>query len=338
MSDIQKKARILISEGESPIANDLETRLKNLGYTICGQATSTEQALQLVERHHPDMVMLDIELRGEMEAIDVAEVIRDKGEIPVVFLTGFTDTEFLERAKLTYPFGYLIKPFRDQDIKITTEMALYVARVQAELRESEQKHRSLVENMMYGVLYTSPDGTILSANPAACRILEMTESEVLQAGRNAIVDLEDPRLPAALAEREKTGKFEGELNLRKKDGTIIQVELSTAVYYDSRDRPRTSMVFRDITDRKKAEDELRSSEKRYYEMLEVNPLAIMLVRDGRYLYCNPSGASLLGYESPDEMRDLPIENTTYQKDLREIEEKSRRAAEGEINSSLNLNF
>ena len=139
MSDTQEKARILICEDEVLIAKDLESRLKRLGYTIVGNATSGKKALELVEQHKPDLVMMDIVLQGGMDGIDVAEVIRDKWSIPVVFLTAYADTHRLERAKLTYPFGYLLKPIQDRGLKITIEMALYVANVDADRRKAEEE-------------------------------------------------------------------------------------------------------------------------------------------------------------------------------------------------------
>jgi PAS domain S-box-containing protein len=138
VSDTQKRARILICEDEVLIAKDLESRLKNLGFIVCSNTTSGEQALELVEQHQPDLVIMDIVLQGEMDGIEVAEVIRDKWGIPVVFLTAYADTDKLERAKLAYPFGYLLKPFHDSDLKITTDMALYVSKVDAERREAEK--------------------------------------------------------------------------------------------------------------------------------------------------------------------------------------------------------
>ena len=134
----ENKAKILIVDDEVIIASDLESRLKALGYTVCAKATSGEQALDLVEQHQPDLVMMDIVIQGEMDGIDAAEVIRDKWGIPVVFTTSYADPERLERAKLTYPFGYILKPFRDQDLKITLEMALYVAKVDGERKRAEK--------------------------------------------------------------------------------------------------------------------------------------------------------------------------------------------------------
>ena len=136
----ESKGKILIVEDEVLIAADLQSRLKNLGYTVYGKATSGKKAMELLAQYQPDLVLMDIVIQGEMDGIETAEVIRDKWGIPVVFLTAFADAGRLERAKLTYPFGYLLKPFQDRDLKITVEMALYVAKVDAERRQTEQRN------------------------------------------------------------------------------------------------------------------------------------------------------------------------------------------------------
>ena len=146
-----EKMRILICEDEVIIAIDLEARLKGLGYAVCGKTISGKNALELVERYQPDLVMMDIVLKGEIDGIAAAEAIRDKWGIPVIFITAYTDMERLNRAKLTYPFGYILKPFQDQDLKVTTEMALYLGKVEnerkkaeAELSRKEKRYRTIV--------------------------------------------------------------------------------------------------------------------------------------------------------------------------------------------------
>ena len=105
---------------------------------------------------------------------------------------------------------------------------------------------------------TSPNGSILKANAEACRIFGYTEEELRQAGRNGVVDTSDPRLSKALEERNRTGKFKGELTLIRKDGTTFPGETSTAVFKDKDGAIGTSMIIRDITERKRAEQEMTS--------------------------------------------------------------------------------
>lgn len=128
-------------------------------------------------------------------------------------------------------------------------------RKQAEiaLRESEDRYHTLVAASLDAVLLTVPDGRILSANATACRMFGRSEEELIRIGRAAIMDGSDPRLAPALAERERTGRFTGELTFLRSDGTTFPGEISSAVFPNRDGELRTSMVIRDITDRKEAE-------------------------------------------------------------------------------------
>ncbi|HBC86232.1 MAG TPA: hypothetical protein DCZ94_04685 [Lentisphaeria bacterium] len=123
------------------------------------------------------------------------------------------------------------------------------------LQESEERHRLLFDTSMDAILLTAPDGTIFAANRAACRIFGRTEEEIVRLGRNCIVDTSDPRLPLALEERSLTGKFSGELGLIRKDGSIFPAEISSSIYKDKDGHLRTSMIIRDISERKLVEEE-----------------------------------------------------------------------------------
>ncbi len=136
------------------------------------------------------------------------------------------------------------------------------------LAESEERYRSLVENSIDAVLLTAPDGSILAANAEASRIFGMTGEEMIRGGRDAIMDPSDPdpRLAAALEERNRTGRFQGELTFRRKDGTVFPGEVASAVFRDMSGAVRTTMIIRDVTDRKEAE----ASRQQYAERLRAS--------------------------------------------------------------------
>lgn len=104
-------------------------------------------------------------------------------------------------------------------------------------------------------MFTSPDGAILDANPAACRMFQRTREEIIEAGRTGLIDTTDPRLSVLLTMRQETGKAHGELNGRRRDGSLFPVELSSVVFHDSEGHDRTCLIIRDISDRKTAESE-----------------------------------------------------------------------------------
>jgi PAS domain S-box-containing protein len=121
--------------------------------------------------------------------------------------------------------------------------------------ERESVYEMLFHNSFDGFLLTSPDGSVLDANPAACRIFGRTREEILQEGREGLVDTSDPRLAHLLAERKRNGRAHGELTARRKDGTLFPIEVSSVVFQNRQGDARTCMIIRDISERKAAESE-----------------------------------------------------------------------------------
>ncbi len=137
--------RILLVEDELIIAQDEKQLLESLGYEVTGIASSGEEALLSVEEDTPDLVLMDIAIKGGMDGIEVTEIIRRKYDVPVVFVTAHVEQQLIERAKLTEPFGYVVKPIDPQSLTSTIDVALYKHSVDQRLRESEENYRSLIE-------------------------------------------------------------------------------------------------------------------------------------------------------------------------------------------------
>jgi CheY-like chemotaxis protein len=116
--------RILVVEDEHIVAMGIKRMLKELGYTVTGIASSGEDAISKAESTFPDVVLMDIMLKGEMDGVEAAEKIRSRFNIPVVYLTAYSDDNILDRAKRTEPFGYIIKPFDEKDLHSSIEVAL----------------------------------------------------------------------------------------------------------------------------------------------------------------------------------------------------------------------
>ncbi|MBM4270544.1 MAG: PAS domain S-box protein [Deltaproteobacteria bacterium] len=159
--------------------------------------------------------------------------------------------------------------------------------IEDNLRESEERYRALFENCLDAVLLTAPDGRILSANTAACRMFGRTEQEICQLGLSGIADITDPLLPVALTERSRTGKFRGELTFIRKDGTRFPGEISSAIFKDQDGHDRTSTIIRDVTERKQMEEVLRESKERYRTLFERTSNPILVIdTEGNYVSCN----------------------------------------------------
>jgi CheY-like chemotaxis protein len=116
--------KILIVEDDDIIARVEDWRLKNLGYTVCGRATNGAEAMELVANKKPDVVLMDINIKGEIDGIETARMIKKEFNIPVIYVTSHSDGATLVRAKDTKPDGFILKPFEDNDLRIAIELAL----------------------------------------------------------------------------------------------------------------------------------------------------------------------------------------------------------------------
>ncbi|WP_321423517.1 response regulator [uncultured Methanobacterium sp.] len=139
---------IMLVEDEIIVAADVKNRLENMGYDVLGIFDTGEEAIQKAGELKPDMVLMDIVLKGEMDGIDAAQEIHELFDIPLIYLTAYSDEKTLERAKVTEPFGYVLKPFEDREIQSAIEMALYKHQMEKKLKESEEKYRKLIEKVL----------------------------------------------------------------------------------------------------------------------------------------------------------------------------------------------
>ena len=139
---------IMLVEDEIIVAADVKNRLENMGYSVLGIFDTGEEAIQKAGELKPSLVLMDIVLKGEMDGIDAAQNIRELYDIPIIYLTAYSDEKTLERAKVTEPFGYVLKPFEDREIQSAIEMAIYKHQMEKKLKKSEEKYRKLVEKFL----------------------------------------------------------------------------------------------------------------------------------------------------------------------------------------------
>ncbi len=119
------KINVLVVEDESIVSKDIQHSLKKLGYNVVGAASTGEKAIDLVGTENPDIILMDIMLKGDINGIEAAEVIKSSYAIPIIFLTAYADESTLSKAKITEPYGYILKPFKEIDLHTTIEMAIY---------------------------------------------------------------------------------------------------------------------------------------------------------------------------------------------------------------------
>jgi len=142
------KARIMIVEDEMIVAGDIKKTLQDKEYVVSTVVSSGEEAIKKAEQDNPDLVLMDIVLKGEMDGIETAKQIRSRFNIPVLYLTAYANKKMLERAKITEPFGYIIKPFHEKELHSNIEMALYKHKAERKLKESYARLKRTMEGII----------------------------------------------------------------------------------------------------------------------------------------------------------------------------------------------
>lgn len=159
-------ASIFIVEDEAIVSKDLSATLVSLGYSVAGTAKNSETAIKKITETKPDLVLMDIHIAGDIDGIETAGKIHTLLNIPVVYLTAYADNQVLARAKVTEPYGYIIKPFEERGLQSTIEMALYKFRADERIKDNEALVRSLVNLNPEPVFILDKDTNILCINDA----------------------------------------------------------------------------------------------------------------------------------------------------------------------------
>ena len=249
-----KPATILIVEDEGIIARDIRQQLVELRYEVLGDTPTGEEAMVLTEQLRPNLVLMDIHLAGKMDGIETAQAIRKRFGTPVVFLTALAGAETLERAKLTEPFGYIIKPFDERYLHTVIEMALYKHRAETQMRRAYDEQATILRTALDAFFVADWHGRLLDVNESSCAMLGYSREELL---KMSLADLD------AAPETVKTGVVLGmkqrgtarfERSQITKDGRTIAVEMS--VNYLPHAGGRIFCFARDVTERKAAQDAL----------------------------------------------------------------------------------
>jgi PAS domain S-box-containing protein len=257
------KARILVVEDETIIAEDLRQSLIHLGYDVTDVAQSAEGAIQAILKTRPDLVLMDIVLAGKMDGIEAARQIRSQNHLPVIYLTAYTDEATFQRAKITEPYGYLRKPFEIRDLDMAIEMALYKNEMEKRLRESEQWLSTTLRSIGDGVIAADREGTITFMNPVAETLTGWTREEARGRALDEVFRVlhegtrektENPVLKV-LREDSVIGLTNHTL-LISKTGTEIPIGDSSAPIRDAQgNMTGVVLVFRDVTEKQQVEKE-----------------------------------------------------------------------------------
>lgn len=172
------KSRILIVEDEWLIGADMQNSLEKMGYDVIAVVTTGEEALKEVKLSKPDLVLMDIILKGKMDGIKTAGKIRSRFDVPVIYVTAHSDKETLNQAKITEPYGYITKPLNMREVSIVIEMALYKHRADRKLKESEEWFSTTLQSIGDAVIAVDTKGTVLFMNPCAQSLTGWREEDV----------------------------------------------------------------------------------------------------------------------------------------------------------------
>jgi PAS domain S-box-containing protein len=249
---LTRNCHVLIVEDEPVNAAVIEHQLRKLGYSVTGIATSGREAVELAQKSKPDIVLMDIQLEGQMDGVEAAITIRKTMGVPVVYLTGTSDDQTIERAQRTEAFGYLHKPFHERDVHSTLQLALHKSEMEARIRDERKWFATTLRHISDAVIAADATGAVKLVNLAAQQVTGWKEAEAVDRDLSEIFQILEPetRTPAecvvtrVLNEGPADGVPSTKL-LVSRDGTEVAIEESaTSITTDSGDVSGVLVVFR----------------------------------------------------------------------------------------------
>ncbi|MBN1875547.1 MAG: PAS domain S-box protein [Anaerolineae bacterium] len=292
--------RILIVEDEGIIAISMKRRLQSLEYEVVDAVSTGEAAIQRASELLPDLVLMDITLKGEIDGIQAARRIRERFNIPVVYMTAYADPATVMQMNLTEPYGYLLKPVNDREVYITIEMALYAHKLKAQLRASEQKYYELFSEMVSGgalhEIVCDSDGNptdyvTLEVNHAFENLLHVKREDVV--GKRASEILPHNELQEWLEIFSKVALTGDETHYEMYSATQRKYFEGTAYCPE---HGKFAVTFSDITERKQTEETLRENEERYRTLYNHTPAMLHSIdAQGRVIGVSDYWLKVLGY-------------------------------------------
>jgi PAS domain S-box-containing protein len=284
MEKDRARRSVLIVEDEGLIALDLKSRLQKAGYVVPAIADDADSALESAERLKPSIILMDIRIQGSLDGIETADLIRKRLRLPVIFVTAHADSETLQRARITGPFGYIVKPFHNIDFRAQIEVALWKHEMEEKLRASECWLSSTLGNVADALIATDIDGNIVFMNEPAA---QLTGWDCLQAKGMPLLEVfpvfdEATGLPMvnpldALYDDRQPPAGTVTCKLRKRaSGHHVPVDVELSANRDDGSLLGLIVVFRDATERRRAEEQSRTLHK-------MNALKLMATGLGREL-------------------------------------------------------
>ncbi|RJR38408.1 MAG: PAS domain S-box protein [Desulfobacteraceae bacterium] len=255
---------VLIVEDEGIEALDLQHRLVSLGYTVSDPACTGEEAVVMAGEIRPDLVLMDIMLAGEIDGVVAAEKIQTQLDIPIIYLSAYADEATLQRAKITEPYGYIVKPFRERELRITIDMALYKHKMERRLKENEKWLATTLRSIGDAVIATDKNGMITFMNPVAETLMGWKLEEILKrkltevfkiVNRNTREPVENP-VERVLLEGKVVGLANHTVLINRNEKEVPIDDSAAPIKDDKGNLLGVVLVFRDVTEREKTEEAL----------------------------------------------------------------------------------
>ena len=333
------KASILIVEDNFIVMMELKDRLTEMGYEIADTVASGEEAINKARLCHPDLTIMDIRLKGAMDGIDAAASIKKEFDIPVIYLTAHTDEDTLQRAKITEPFGYIIKPFDERELNSAIEMALYKHKMEKRLKENEHWLSTTLKSIGDALIATNSYGIIKLINPVAEEITGWKYHEAIGLNIKDVFVVKDDKgnfLENPVITSLQSNSIVGETDkiLISKNGTETPVDFSSAPIKDENDLQLPLigivLVFRDITERKKTKGLIEKQKIFLREIIDTDPNYITVKNaEGKFELTNKAVAEALGTTTDEIVGKRDVEyfagkEIEYQRKLEEEVLNSRK--------------
>ncbi|MDZ8035645.1 response regulator [Nostoc sp. DedSLP04] len=276
-------AKILVVEDEAIVAKDLQYRLNKFGYIVPAIASSGEEAINIAREISPDLVLMDIKLKGSMDGIEAAEEIYKRLDIPVIYLTAYADENTLERAKITEPFAYLLKPFKERELQTNIEITLTKHGLERQLKANKKWLDALLKSISDGVIASDLQDVITFMNPVAENLTGWKQEKACGRNSSEIFNIANGETHNSIESPTIKVLQDGiivhlpaETILINKDGAEIPIDDSAAPIKDDKDNITGAvLVFRDITERKRAIEARQKQieqEKLVVQWKEINQL------------------------------------------------------------------
>lgn len=257
----EPQTSVLIVEDENIVARDIQNTLKHLGYTVAGIAATSEEAIQKAGATRPDLVLMDIMLKGYQDGVEAAQKISALHNIPVIYLTAFTDEKTLQRARITEPYGYVLKPFDERELQIAIEMAIYKHRTAKKLQEREQLLAKILKTINDAVIVIDLNGHVLFMNLMAETLTGWKPKEAIGQPLTEVFKISQEDAPTSTHKLVQhvfaAGSIDSYSRLLTKDGREISVDDSAVPLRDESGKVTGAiLVFRDISARQQAQTKL----------------------------------------------------------------------------------